>query len=112
MDYEKLKITQSEEYKKYMKALCRIASGWVSKIRIQFARKAFEKYQDETLRRLVLACGEEIEKQDAYRLREFRSVSEREADDPIREDFLNDDCCLIYNHEYARAVFLLFDIEV
>lgn len=106
MDYEKLKITQSDEYKEYLAALCRLASEYVSRIRVQFAEQAFEKYADPTIRRLVLAYGEEREKLDRDRLREFDYVSRNGATTP---EHLNDSC-LNRAHSYGDAVKLLFDI--
>lgn len=106
MDIEKLRITQSEEYKTYLSALCRLASGYVSRIRVQFAEKAYEKYADETIRRLVLAYGEEREALDASRLRDFTYVSEYGATTP---EHLNDSV-LNKASSYGDAIRLLFDI--
>lgn len=104
MDY---KITQSEEYKAYMKALCRVASKWIPSIRVQFAEKAYEKFQDETTRRIVLAYGEEIEKHDEYMLRHFMWEAEKETPD---ESMLSND---ILNNAgaFAETLFFLFDIK-
>ena len=100
------KITASEEYKEYMKALCRLASGYVSRIRVQFAEKAYEKYQDETTRRIVLAYGEQAEKLDNSRLRDFEFVSVYGATTP---DHLEDDC-LNNADSYGHTIKMLFDI--
>lgn len=81
-DTERFQITRTEEYKQYMNALCRLASGYVSRIRVQFAEKAFDKYQDATIRRIVLAYGEQIEKLDADRLNDFMRTSEYGATTP------------------------------
>ena len=106
-DIERYTITSTDEYKAYLKALCRIASEYVSRIRVQFAEKAFDKYQDETLRRIVLTYGEEAEKLDEQRLFDFRCVSQYGAKSP---DSL-DDFCLNKAAHYAQTVFMLFDIE-
>lgn len=63
--------TKHPEYNAYIKALCRLASSYVPEIRKQFAAKAVENFQNETLRALVLAYGEETEKLDAARLQDF-----------------------------------------
>ena len=105
-DIEKMRITQSDEYKTYLRSLCRLASSYVSRIRVQFAEKAFEKYQNETIRRLVLAYGEEIEKLDNSRLFDFTSVSEHGATTPERLE----DTCLNNARHYSAAIKLLFDI--
>lgn len=101
------KITSSEEYKTYMKALCRLASGYVPRIRVQFAAKAYEKYQDETTRRIVLAYGEESEKHDEYLLRHFTLASEYETPEVhiVENDILNN------ARHYASTIKMLFDIH-
>ena len=99
-------ITTSEEYKDYIKALCKLASAYVSRIRVQFAEKAYDKYQDATVRRLVLAYGEEVEKLEESRLRDFQYVAEFGATMP---DHLNDTCLNNAKH-YAAAIKMLFDI--
>ena len=104
---ENLRITQSEEYKQYMKALCKLASGYVSRIRVQFAEKAFDKFQDATTRRIVIEYGKEAEKLEADRLRDFRHVSEFGATTP---EHLNDSC-LNRASDYQHTAFMLFDIE-
>lgn len=117
MDMEKWEVRRSEEYQKYMKALCRMACRWVPEIRIQYAEKAFEMYKDESVRKLVLAYGEEAEKLDADRLRDFCNADEHFDDDfwgkyeVNRETYLRDSC-LIHADEYAQAAFLLFDINL
>ena len=101
------KITHSEEYHDYIKALCRLASGYVSRIRVKFAEMAFEKYKDPTIRKLVLAYGEECAKLDVVRFNDFRYVSEYGASS---EERLNDSC-LINAHEYGKAIWFLFGID-
>jgi len=105
-DTERFQITRAEEYKQYMKALCRLASGYVSRIRVQFAEKAFDKYQDATIRRIVLAYGEQIEKLDADRLNDFMRTSEYGATTP---ECLNDSC-LNKASSYGDTIKMLFDI--
>ena len=106
LEGQEYEIIRSEEYKAYLKALCRYASGYVSRIRVQFAERAYEKYQDPTTRRIVLAYGEEIEKLDADRLRQFESASRYGA---LTEESLNDSC-LIHAGAYGETIKLLFDI--
>ncbi len=101
------KITQSDEYKMYIKALCRIASGYVPRIRVQFAEKAYDKYQDKTTRRIVLAYEKEAEKLDQYLLRWFSIASES---DDFEEEILKDDC-LNHAMHYAATIKMLFDIH-
>lgn len=106
LDTEVFKIVHSDEYKRYLAALCRHASTYVSKIRIQFAEKAFEKYADPSIRRLVLEYGEERERLDESRLRDFKFASEygRES------GFLEDDCLNRAKH-FGEAINFLFDIK-
>lgn len=106
LNIEKLKITQSDEYKDYLQALCWLASGYVSRIRVQFAERAFEKFADPSIRRLVLAYGEEHEKLEQSRLRDFRDVSENGAATP---EGLNDSC-LNRAKSYGDAISMFFDI--
>ena len=101
------KITHSQEYKNYIDALCTLSSRYVVRIRKQFCEKAYEKYQDETTRRIVLAYGEEHEKLIESRKRNF--FWESEKDEP-KEDFLKDD--ILNNAEaYASTIYMLFEIE-
>ena len=100
------KITSSEEYKEYLAALCHLASGYVSRIRVQFAEKAYEMYQNETVRRIVLAYGEEYEKLEQSRLFDFRLTSEHGA---VTPECLNDDCLNNARH-YGNTIKMLFDI--
>lgn len=102
-DHEKFQITQSEEYKTYIAALCRLASGYIPEIRRQLAEKALENFQNETLRRLVLAYGEEIQKLDADRLREFSWA----ASNP-ETGYSLEDSCLNNAEHYAAAIKLFF----
>ena len=107
MNIEKLQIIQTEEYKAYLKALCRLSSGYVSRIRVQFAERAFDKYQDATIRRIVLAYGEEIEELDEYRYRHFVYVSQHGA---VTPESLTDD---VLNHaqHYGATIKMLFEIS-
>ena len=101
------KITRTDEYKTYLSALCRLASGYVSRIRVQFADKAYEMYQDETVRRIVLAYAEEIVKLDAARLFDFRHVSEYGTDNT---ECLHDSC-LNHAGAYGETIKMLFEIQ-
>ena len=103
---ETMKITTSAEYKSYLKALCWIAESYVSRIRVQFAQKAFEMYQNETVRKIVLAYGVEHEKLEERRLRDFTFATEH----PRNDDSLEDDCLNNARH-YALTVKMLFDIK-
>lgn len=107
MKEQDLNITQSIDYKLYLKALCRLASDYVSRIRVQFAEKAYEMYQNETVRRIVLEYGKEAEQLDEYRLRDFCHVAEFGATTP---DHLNDSCLCNAKH-YAATIKMLFDIQ-
>lgn len=107
MNGQDLSITLSEEYKAYLSALSKLSSKWVTRIRLQFARKAYNCYQDETIRKLVLAYGEETKKREADRLRNFEYAAEWSD---CSEDHLEDSHCLIHDEEYGRALYLLFDI--
>ena len=101
------KTTHTDEFDRYMKALCRLASEYVSRIRVQFAEKAYDMYQNETIRSVVLAYGEEAEKLDADRNWSFRHVMEYGATSP---EFLNDTCLNNARH-YAATIKMLFDID-
>lgn len=102
-DIKKFEITQSAEYKAYIEALCHLACVYIAEIRRQFAAKAFELYGNETIRRLVLAYGEEIKKLEADRLREFKFA----ADYPESAYSLEDSCLNNAQH-YAAAIKLFF----
>lgn len=104
---ERLRITQSEEYKQYLSALCHLASQYVPRIRKQFALQAFGKFQDTTVRRLVLAYGVEAAKLDESRLRDFDFLSEH----PEADYMSMEDSCIIHAGQYGEAIKLLFDIE-
>ena len=104
---ENIEIVHSEAYKEYISALCRLASEYVSRIRVKFAERAFEMYKNETVRKLVIAYGEEVKKLDKWRLSDFKSVSEYGADS---EDRLNDSC-LSNAREYGKAIWFLFGID-
>ena len=106
-DEQDYRIISSEEYQAYIKALCRLASGYVSKIRVQFAEKAYEMYQNETVRKLVLAYGEEAEKLDESRLRDFQFVTYYGATTPEHLD----DCCLNHAEHYGQTIKMLFEIQ-
>lgn len=107
-ELEILKIRHSEEYKKYTAALCRWASQFVPRIRAQYARQAFDKFQDETTRRIVLAYGEEAEKLDASRLRDFGFIADH-PDWESAETSLEDFCCNNAGN-YGTTIALLFNI--
>ena len=103
--YEASKDPQFEEY---ISALCNLAATYVSRIRKQFADKAVEKFQDATIRKLVLAYGEEVKKQNEYRLRQFKYEARWGENEANR---LNDDHLLIHDQEYEKAIYFLFDID-
>lgn len=100
-------ITHSEEYREYLEALCTLASQYVVRIRKQFCQKAYEKYKDETTRRIVLEYGREQKKLVEKRINNF--IWEAAKEDPT-EGFLEDD---ILNNAggYASTIYMLFDIE-
>lgn len=105
-DHEKYTITRTEEYKTYVAALCSLASGYVARIRRQFAEKAFDNYQNETIRKLVLAYGQELEKLQKMRLDDFTLV----ANDPEMFGHGLEDSCLNKAKSYADAIRFLFEI--
>ena len=105
-NHEKMTITLSPEYKEYTAALCRLASQFVPRIRRQFAEKAFDLYNNETLRRLVIAYGEEAKKLDEYRLREFTIV----ANNPEHFPHELDDDCLNRAKSYSDSIRFFFEI--
>lgn len=106
MKEQDIHITTSEEYKAYIKALCRLASGYIPKIRVKFAEQAYDKYMDATTRRIVLAYGEEIEELDASRLRDFSHYAHfgSVGTGPLT------DSCLNNAKSYGETIKMLFDI--
>lgn len=103
---EELKVMNSEEYKEYIKALCWVAEKYVSRIRVQFAEKAFEMYRNETVRKIVLAYGAEHEELEERRLRDFKHVA---CFGSHTAESLNDDCLNNAQH-YAATIKMLFEI--
>ncbi len=103
-------IIRSDEYKQYMKALSRLSLDYVSRIRVKFAEQAFEKYQDESIRRLVLAYGTEMNKLENRLLDDFTHLAEHTAlglDDHHDSESLND-WPLNKAKSYADAIKLFF----
>ena len=100
------RITSSDEYKSYMKALCRLACEYVSEIRVQFADKAYDMSQDETVRKIVLEYGKEAEELDKDRLMDFRHISEFGPN-----EYGMRDTCLNNARHYAKTIYMLFDIQ-
>ena len=107
LEGENFKITHSEEYAAYIAALCKLSSHYVSPIRVKFAERAFAKYADPAVRKLVLAYGEEAEDLEKDRLREFKWASEYGA---TSDESMNDSC-LNHAKSYGDAIFLLFGIK-
>ena len=104
---ENLKIMNSEEYKYYLKSLCKLASKYISRIRVQFAEKSFEMYANETVRKVVIAYGHEYDQLVEDRFRDFKHVAEQGS---ATADCLNDSC--LNNAEaYGKTIKLLFDIR-
>ena len=104
---EKMNLQKSEEYQYYMKSLCKLASTYVARIRQQFAAKAIEMYQNETVRRLVIEYGKEVETLEAHRLRDFKFAAV-DADGMVLS---LEDSCLNKSSSYGDAIKLLFDIQ-
>lgn len=101
-------ITHSEEYKEYLSALCRCASCWIAELRIQYAQKAYEMYQNETVRKIVLEYGKLVKKADEYNLKRFTWAAEdpeTSTADSVRGDCLNKAGSL------ADTIYFLFDIQ-
>lgn len=107
MNEKYYELAKNIDFEDYMSALCRLASGYVSRIRVQFAEKALDMYENETVRRIVLAYGEECEKLDHDRNREFLYVAKYGATTP---DHLNDSCLNNFRH-YGETIKMLFDIQ-
>lgn len=99
-------VISSPEYKAYMMALCHLASDYVARIRQQFASKAYEMYQDETVRKLVLAYGDEYMKLQSSRLFDFEMAARNPHDDSYLED-----TCLNNAGHYAATIKFLFGIN-
>ena len=106
MKEQNIEIIESPEYKAYLAALARLASGYVSRIRVQFAERAYDKYQDATTRRVVLAYGEEIDELDRQRNRDFAYCARFGS---VSTGMLEDSCLNNAGH-YAQTIKLLFDI--
>lgn len=106
MKEQDYKITTSEEYKTYIKALCRLSSSYVSWIRVKFAEQAYDMYQNETVRKLVLEYAKEIAKLDDHRLRDFELATRR---DDLRADSLEDWCLNRAGH-YSETIKFFFGI--
>ena len=106
-EVEKLTIEHSEEFASYLEALCTLASQYIVEIRVQYADKAFEMYQNETVRKLVLAYGEEVKKLRESRLSDFKW----RARGPEYSVYTLEDTCLNKAHSYADAIKLFFDIQ-
>lgn len=106
MKEQDYKIIGTTEYNEYLAALCRLASQYVSRIRVQFAEKAYEMYQNETVRRIVNAYSEEVEKLDNDRLYDFKHAARHGATTP---ESLSDSC-LNKARSYGDTIKMLFDI--
>ena len=100
---ERFEITRSGEYKAYIEALCHLASQYIPEIRRQFAAKACELFQNETIRQLVLAYGEEAKKLEEERLREFTWAANY-----TESEYSLEDSCLNNAGHYAVAIKLFF----
>lgn len=100
------KIRHTDEYGAYIEALCHMASGYVARIRLRFAERAFEMYKNETVRKLVLAYGAEHKKLEEDRLFWFKSASEHSSTEGALED-----SCLNNAKHYAKAVWFLFGMD-
>lgn len=106
MNEKYYELFKDPDFELYMTALCRLASGYVSRIRVQFAEKAVDMFENETVRRIVLAYGEEVEKLDHDRLRDFQHVTKYGATTP---ESLGDSC-LNHARHYGETIKMLFDI--
>ena len=107
-----IKVLLSEEYKQYIAALADCACYYVDRIRIQFAEKAYQNYFNETIKKLVIAYGEESEKLRKQRERDFYFAVEY-YDDYIKEgrEVSVKDSCINKEKAYREALLLLFDIQ-
>lgn len=102
-------IRTSEEYRAYIKALSRLASKYVSDIRELLARQAFEKFQDASIRRLVLEYGKEVDALDRQRLRDFTYYAEFATEGGALVGHL-EDSILNRASQYEEAIKLLFGV--
>lgn len=101
-------IIRSDEYKEYLTALCKLSTKWVDKIRIQYASKAYEMYQNETVRKLVLAYGKEITKLERNELYYFEQAA-RDEDPKVSVALMRD--CLNKAEAFANTIEFLFEIN-
>lgn len=112
MDVSKIRaITLSDEFREYTDALCEYASNFVPEIREQFAEKAFEMYQNESVRKLVLAYGKDAEERRKNRKKYFQWACESAATGESCKysiDLMNS--ALAKN--YGDAIWLLFGAEL
>ena len=106
-DSNRFSTVHSPEYQAYQEALAQLASKFVSRIRIQYAMKAYEMYQNPTVRKLVLAYGEDYKKLKQSWVHDFEFV----AVHGIYEWTSMEDDCLSNAGAYAKAIELLFDIN-
>lgn len=104
---KKISITVSEEWKQYIAALSECASDYVPRIRQQFAAKAYDNFQNETIRKLVLAYGEEVKKLRESRERDFKFYAENP--EMLKDNYLSDSC-LSNEKSYRETLMFLFDI--
>lgn len=112
-EIKNFEFTSSEEYQNYIGALCNLASQYIPEIRRQFAEKALENFQNETIRALVLAYGDEVKKLEADRLRDFGWAAKHPewAANPAESGYTLEDSCLNNANHYAAAIKLFFHIK-
>ena len=106
------KILTSEDYQKYMKGLALYSFQYVESVRRKFAVKAWEMYQNETVRKLVIAYGEEYTAREQSYIRDFCFAVEHYEPEKIQE--LNEahfgTSCLNRAHSYGDTIKFFFGI--
>lgn len=101
----------SEEYMNYAKCLSYLASGYVPSIRKKFAAKAQEMYNNETVRKLVLAYGAEYEKKQADFEKEFLWAAQDEPEHTANYSEIQfETSCLNKATSYGEALKFFFEI--
>lgn len=109
---KEISVLLSEEYKQYIEALSDCACYYVERIRVQFAEKAYQNYFNETIKKLVLAYGEQAEKLRKERARDFAFAVEYFEDYADEGKTVHiDDSCINKTKSYREALYLLFDIQ-
>ena len=100
-----VEMPESAEYKTYILALSRLSSIYIPEIRRKFAAKANGLFENETVRKLVLAYGEEERKLEADRASNFEFAARYPE-----SEYSLEDSCLNHAGSYAEAIKFFFGI--